>query len=204
MIKMKKKGNLKDPSPPPLKKITGQKFRSNLLKRFEGSIRSIIFSRRIGLCTLTRDYRSKFSLFFQVGCPIRGAARAQVARNIGARVFTSERGSSGGWNKNVATTTAHLSGPRVPKQPPIGVHRYWFGSFNLCPGHHRRAVFDFYGSPLSRGERNNHSSLSIDYISKFRRTICSYFIVWRIERNLERGIIDWILLIEGNEKDRID
>lgn len=46
---MKKKGNLKDPSPPspPLKKITGQKFRSNLLKRFEGSIRSIIFSRAV-------------------------------------------------------------------------------------------------------------------------------------------------------------
>lgn len=88
MIKMKKKGNLKDPSPPspPLKKITGQKFRSNLLKRFEGSIRSIIFSRRIGPCTLTRDYRSKFSLFFQAA---RFEARhARRWREISARAFS--------------------------------------------------------------------------------------------------------------------
>lgn len=59
-------------------------------------------------------------------------------------------------------------------------------------------------SPLARRAQQPFLSLSIDYISKFRRTICSYFIVWRIERNLEREIIDWILLIEGNEKDRID
>ena len=76
---------------------------------------------------------------------------------------------------------------------------YWFGSFNLCPGHHRRAVFDFYGSPLSREERDDRSStpppfsLSLSNCSRSDYDICLYFIIWRIERNLENYRLDLVI-----------
>ena len=87
---------------------------------------------------------------------------------------------------------------------------YWFGSFNLCPGHHRRAVFDFYGSPLSREERDDRSStpppfsLSLSNCSRSDYDICLYFIIWRIERNLENYNMDWILLVWRNGEERDD
>ena len=85
---------------------------------------------------------------------------------------------------------------------------YWFGSFNLCPGHHRRAVFDFYGSPLSREERDDRSStpppFSLSNCSRSDYDICLYFIIWRIERNLENYNMDWILLVWRNGEERDD
>ena len=139
-----------------------------------------------------------------------------MARNVSAhrRVSTSERASE------VPAAAGTRMWPR-PRHTWAGREfrnsrqsestEYWFGSFNLCPGHHRRAVFDFYGSPLSREERDDRSStpppFSLSNCSIMSREvimICSYFIIWRIERNLEE-IMDWILLIEvwrnGEERD---
>lgn len=196
---MKKKGNLKDPSPPPLKKINWPKI----------SLESIKTIWRID--SIDHFLSENWAVHSYSGLS------KQVFVILPSWLPDSRRGTRAGGAFSRASEVPAVAGTRMwppPRHTWAGREfrnsrqsestGYWFGSFNLCPGHHRRAVFDFYGSPLSRGERNNHSSLSIDYISKFRRTICSYFIVWRIERNLERGIIDWILLIEGNEEDRID